>query len=133
MRFFPGDRLRKAALCRLPVPARSGARLGALLAVLTACTTTVPPPKPPVEPPPMAVEALPGFAADPLDDLQQALDQQCAMAKPPGDWPALCASLRQVPATTRALLRNWLNEHFVARELIPLIQVQGTSVEESAI
>jgi membrane-bound lytic murein transglycosylase A len=53
----------------------------------------------------VAVETLPGFAADPLDDLQQALAQQCAMARP------------QAPATTQALLRGWLSEHFVAREL----------------
>jgi membrane-bound lytic murein transglycosylase A len=108
---FPGDRLRKAALCLAPV--------AAMLLALSACTTT--PSRPPIEvpvtpPAPVAIDALPGFAADGLDGLRQALDQQCAMARPPGDWTALCAGLP--PSSPQVSLRDWLRERFTARELI---------------
>lgn len=109
MRLFPREQLRKAALCLAPL---------ALLLALAACTTSVPPPSTPPEPPrPMPVDRLPGFAADPLEDLRTALAQQCAMPRPPAQWADLCNSLSQSPVTTPAQLRGWLSDRFLAREL----------------
>ena len=100
----------------------------ALLLVLGACTTSAPPRSTqpasppavtPTEPPkPVALDRLPGFAADPLTDLRTALAQQCAMKQPPAGWPAWCASLAQASATTPELLRAWLADRFSARELV---------------
>ena len=126
MRCFPRDRLRMARLCLAPVLA--------LLLLLAACTTSAPPPAqpsappaeaPPAAPQPVALAGLPGFAGDPLDDLRTALAQQCAMKRPPAQWPALCASLPEAAVTTPELLRNWLADRFTARELIDVDSPDG--------
>lgn len=115
MQLFPGDRLRKAALC-LALPL-------VLSFALASCTTSRPPPPdkpappPAVEAPkPVPLEQLPGFAADSLDDLRTALAQQCVMNRPPAGWLAMCASL-PATVTNPAQLRDWLTGRFVAREL----------------
>jgi membrane-bound lytic murein transglycosylase A len=94
-----------------------------LALLLAACTHTAPPPsappKGPAAPPaPQPVGSLPGFAADPLDDLRTALAQQCAMPRPPGDWSSLCTSLPQAGVTSPEALRGWLGQRFVAKELV---------------
>src|SRR5690606_20139082 len=88
----------------------------AALCVLAACTTA---PRQ-VEPPaPVAVSALPGFAADPLDGLAVAITQQCARAQPPAGWRELCASRPgDAAGADRAALAAWIDSRFVARELV---------------
>ena len=119
MRLVLNERRRKAALCLAP--------FGAMLLVLASCTTTPPEPAPEVPvaaPTPVALDAVPDFAADALDDLRVALDQQCAMTRPPGDWAELCASLPPAVVVGQALsapqpsLGDWLRNRFTARELV---------------
>ena len=90
-----------------------------VLLLLASCTNRTPPAPPVVAiPGPLPFGALPGIADDPLDDLRTALAQQCVMARPPAPWPGLCDSLPQAAVTTPSLLRKWLTERFVARELL---------------
>jgi membrane-bound lytic murein transglycosylase A len=91
----------------------------ALLILLASCTNRAPP-TPPAIPPaaPLPVGALPAIADDPLDGLRTALAQQCVMSRPPAPWPGLCESLPQAAVTTPPLLRQWLADRFVARELL---------------
>ncbi|MGE0801834.1 MAG: hypothetical protein AB7O55_26255, partial [Lautropia sp.] len=91
-----------------PIASITGALLAALLAA--GCTTT--PRTPAGPPPPIAVDAIPGFFADPLDDLATALAQQCGMPKPPQPWPTLCATLPAGADPTA--LRTWLIARFRA-------------------
>src|SRR5688500_15233440 len=123
MRYFPVSRLPIQALC--PAACLTPLLLGFAL-LLASCTTRTPtaptpPPGPtlPALPPgPLPVGSLPGFGSDPLDDLRTALAQQCAMNRPPAQWPELCSSLPQAAVTTSAPLRQWLADRFVAQELI---------------
>lgn len=79
----------------------------------------MPPPAAPVAAPkPIPLDKLPGFSEDALDGLHTALAQQCAMSRPPAQWPELCNSLPQASVTTPALLHGWLTDRFAARELI---------------
>jgi membrane-bound lytic murein transglycosylase A len=58
--------------------------------------------------------ATPDLSLDPLDGLAQAIDAQCALPRPPGAWPALCAQWRAVREAPAA----WLRERFEARPLL---------------
>ena len=80
--------------------------------------TPAEPTAPAPAPSPQPLGSLPGFMDDPLDGLRTALAQQCAMTKPPAQWPELCNSLPQAAVTTPGLLRRWLAERFVAKELV---------------
>ena len=48
-----------------------------------------------------------------------AIDQQCRMTRPPGDWAALCAERGSQP------LRPWLQQRFMARELLDTDRPDG--------
>jgi len=63
---------------------------------------------------------LAGWPADDLDGLADAIDGQCALARPPAPWPQLCPEFR----AQRTRLRAWLEGRFVAR---PLTGADGTS------
>jgi membrane-bound lytic murein transglycosylase A len=111
----------------MPAPSLRALLVALLLAfLLAACASREPsapsaptvPPQPAAPPGPQPLSTLPGYPADPLDGLRTALAQQCALPRPPGDWPALCASLPQEGVTSPDALRNWLAQHFVARELV---------------
>ena len=70
-------------------------------------------------PPSIALDAMPGFSADDLNGLAVALDQQCALPKPPQGWATLCASRSGQP------IGSWLRSRFVARELVDTDQRDG--------
>lgn len=61
----------------------------------------------------VAVTDLPGWDDDTLDGVHPALRRQCALARPPAPWPALCAQLPRADG-----LRPWIERHFVARPLV---------------
>ena len=56
----------------------------------------------------------PDLRADPLDGLDTAIAAQCALARPPEPWPALCPQWR----LERAALHAWLARRFEARALL---------------
>lgn len=98
--------------------------LGAL-SLLAACQGTPPKaPTPATPPPPIAVDALPGIQQDDLAGLDQAISRQCRLARPPGQWPRLCAEFSGLPPDG-ASLRQWLNQRFEARELLDDQQPDG--------
>jgi membrane-bound lytic murein transglycosylase A len=120
MRFFQDVLPRMPTLCRrrFHLPFLLGAAF-----LLGSCTTHKPPaapaPEKPLPPPaPQPLGSLPGFAADPLDGLRTALAQQCAMKQSPAQWPELCAGLPQAAVTTPEGLRRWLDQRFLAKELV---------------
>ena len=49
--------------------------------------------------------------------------RQCALPRPPGKWPALCAEFALLGDD--AALRQWLGSRFVARELLDAGQPDG--------
>ncbi len=55
----------------------------------------------------------PDLQADALDGLDAAIAAQCALARPPEPWPALCPQWR----LERGDLRAWLTRRFEARAL----------------
>lgn len=61
----------------------------------------------------LAPTGLPGWNADDFADVASALDRQCAAARPPAPWHALCADYR----ANRERLRAWIEARFVARPL----------------
>jgi membrane-bound lytic murein transglycosylase A len=65
---------------------------------------------------------LEGWHADGLVDLRGALEGQCALRRPPGDWAALCRELWTVPIGDAVGLRNWIAQRFAAR---PLLSASG--------
>lgn len=58
---------------------------------------------------PLAPAMLPGWSDDDLHDLRRALVRQCALARPPQPWPALCP---QVPGADD--LKHWISSRFDA-------------------
>ena len=62
---------------------------------------------------PLPPRALPGWRADDLAGMRDALTRQCARPRPPAPWPALC---RELPATDPALA-TWIDARFLARPL----------------
>ncbi|MDO4905691.1 MAG: MltA domain-containing protein [Lautropia sp.] len=99
--------------------ARHGLRFLLLAAAvsLAACQST-PDIEPTVPAPPatLAVDQLPGIGNDDLRGLDQAINRQCRLPRPPARWPQLCAEfarLHDYPS-----LRQWLNQRFEARELL---------------
>lgn len=64
-------------------------------------------------------EAAPDLSIDSLQDLAQAVGAQCALTRPPGDWPRLCARWPNDPASQR----EWIARHF---EAVPLRNGDGS-------
>lgn len=94
------------------------------LASLAGCPSVTPPagpPPPPAPPRPVALSQVPGAMADPLDGLADAIGRQCALAKPPGDWPRWCAEF----AAERQQPRQWLERRFLAQELVDESRPEG--------
>jgi membrane-bound lytic murein transglycosylase A len=60
-----------------------------------------------------ALAESPDLATDPLDGLVDAIDAQCALARPPGAWAALCEEWRG----ERATASSWIARRFDARLL----------------
>jgi membrane-bound lytic murein transglycosylase A len=60
--------------------------------------------------------ALPGWNADDLGGLSEALSHQCAMRSPPAPWPILCGEFRQLAAGPEPL-REWIARRFIATAL----------------
>lgn len=58
---------------------------------------------------PLRVDALPGWNADDLRGLHEAIVHQCALARPPQPWPSLCPRLPAADA-----LAPWLVDNFDA-------------------
>lgn len=95
------------------------------LALLAACQSTPPKPPTPTAPPgPVAIDALPGIDQDDLTGLDQAIQRQCQLPKPPGQWSSLCAEFWQLSPDSTSL-RYWLNQRFVAKELLDDKQPDG--------
>lgn len=94
-------------------------RLLALLVVLSACGTApkIPEPSLPGEARTLPASQLPGLEHDDLQGLASAIQRQCALPRPPGKWPVLCAEFRLLGPADGAL-RQWLGERFIARELL---------------
>ncbi|MDO5103714.1 MAG: MltA domain-containing protein [Lautropia sp.] len=106
---------------------RHGRRLCLIstLALLAACQSTPPKAPAPTAPPaPVAIDALPGIEQDDLNGLDQAIRRQCLLPKPPGQWPTLCTEFSQLSPDSTSL-RHWLNQRFVARELLDDKQPDG--------
>ena len=102
--------------------ALSAASLAVLLA-LAACSTTPTKPTAPAVPAEIPVSRLPGLASDDLQGFADAVRRQCALPRPPGKWPALCAEFAL--QDDDAALRQWLGSRFVARELLDAGQPDG--------
>ena len=104
---------------RHALPAASLAVLLALAACGTAPKKTVPPAVPAEIP----ASRLPGLASDDLQGFADAVSRQCALPRPPGKWPGLCAEFARLGDD--AALRQWLGSRFVARELQDAGQPDG--------
>ena len=115
----PSDAARSPWLHRRALPATS---LAVLLA-LAACSTTPTKPTAPAVPAEIPVSRLPGLANDDLQGFADAVRRQCALPRPPGKWPALCAEFALLGDD--ASLRQWLGSRFVARELQDAGQPDG--------
>jgi membrane-bound lytic murein transglycosylase A len=74
----------------------------------------------PMPPSSIKLGSLPGFNDDDLKNLDTAIEQQCALAKPPAPWAKLCTEF----ATERHQLRAWLNNRFTAW---PMLSVNGSA------
>jgi len=61
------------------------------------------------QPAPQPLDGLPGWSDDTLAGLHRALARQCALARPPEPWPALCAGLPPADA-----LKGWIGANFTA-------------------
>ena len=97
-----------------------GVALALGLASLAGCPS-VTPPGPPPPPGPIPLSQVPGALADPLDGLADAIGRQCALARPPGDWPAWCAEFVAESQSPRA----WLERRFQAQELVDAARPEG--------
>lgn len=95
----------------------------AVLLALAACSTAPPRPAPPAVPTDIPVSRLPGLAGDDLQGFADAVSRQCALPRPPGKWPGLCAEFALLGDSTA--LRQWLGSRFVARELLDDGQPDG--------
>lgn len=113
-----------------PLPARPLARFLAILAIaagaasLAGCPSIPPPvapPRPAPPPQPVPLSQVPGARADPLDGLADAIARQCALARPPGDWPQRCAEF----AAEGGQPRQWLERRFLAQELVDPARPEG--------
>ena len=102
-----------------PTRALPGLLVALGLASLAGCPSITPPSPPPPRPVPLA--QVPGAMADPLDGLAEAIGRQCALAKPPGDWPRWCAEF----AAERGQIRQWLERRFLAEELVDEARPEG--------
>ena len=116
----PGTARRPAPAGRLGRPMRVLA-LALGLAGLAGCPSVRPPATPPAPPVPVPLFQLPGTAADPLDGLADAIGRQCALARPPGDWPTWCAEFAAESRSPRA----WLERRFRALELVDEVRPEG--------
>ncbi len=90
-------------LLRSLLLALAGAALG-----LAGCVS------PPVAATAIPPGALPGWQNDDLAGIAQALDEQCALARPPGHWARTCAE-RPEPAR----LRDFIEANFLAWPMQP--------------
>ncbi len=83
------------------------------IVLAAACTTTVEPLRGPLAP-----SMLPGWHADSLSGLDDAIRAQCALPRPPAPWTALCVEFAAIdegtPATSASRLRAWLEQRFRA-------------------
>lgn len=62
---------------------------------------------------PTPIASLPGWNDDDLHGLHAAVERQCALARPPRPWPALCA---QLPASTD--FARWIESRFDAWPIV---------------
>jgi membrane-bound lytic murein transglycosylase A len=69
---------------------------------------------------PIPISALPGFATDDLQKLDEAIDSQCALKVPPLAWITLCKEF----STERGNLQQWISQRFQAW---PLLNMKGTA------
>lgn len=90
------------------------------LATLAGCPS-VTPPTPPAPPKPIPLGQVPGVQADPLDGLVDVIGRQCALARPPDNWPVWCAEF----AAERGAPRAWLERRFRALELVDETRPEG--------
>lgn len=121
VRLFSSGSRSGPPLCR-HLFARSGRTLlallaGAGLALLAGCPSVTPP----AEPRPVALDTLPGALEDSLDDLAAAIERQCALPSPPGEWAGWCAEV----ASRGEPLRTWLSRRFRALELVDEARPEG--------
>jgi membrane-bound lytic murein transglycosylase A len=60
-----------------------------------------------------AFDRIPGWHADDLNGLSDAIERQCRLARPPGQWRQLCREFRD----QRGKLRAWIEARFEPRLL----------------